>query len=225
MDHSQAIETQAAERYLLGELSASEAEDFEQHYFECTDCAEAVESGGVFIANARAVMGRPSRLAEPASPPVPRKPFRFLSLRPQWAFALASAAAFAFAGVALYEGAIVIPRLEHLLENPVILPAIQLAGASRGEAAPIRVPQGAPFVPLSADIPPDVRSSHYRCVLTRAGQNIFEVTGPAPAGAQPITVLVPAAKLSSGDYELTIFGENGPENGKIATYRFHFEFY
>jgi len=63
MDHSQAIETQAAERYLLGELSASEAEDFEQHYFECTDCAEAVESGGVFIANARAVMGRPSRLA------------------------------------------------------------------------------------------------------------------------------------------------------------------
>ena len=223
MDHSQAIETQAAERYLLGELSASEAEDFEQHYFECTDCAEAVESGGVFIANARAVLGRPSRQA--ARPPVPRKPFRFLSLRPQWAFALASTAAFAFAGVALYEGAIVIPRLEHLLENPVVLPAIQLAGASRGEAAPIRVPRGTPFVPLWADIPPDVRSSHYRCVLTRAGQNIFEVTGPAPAGAQPITVLVPAAKLSSGDYELTIFGENGPENGKIATYRFHFEFY
>ena len=118
MDHSQAIETQAAERYLLGELSASEAEDFEQHYFECTDCAEAVESGGAFIANARAVLGRPSRLAAPASPPVPRKPFRFLSLRPQWAFALASAAALAFAGVALYEGASVIPRLEHLLENP-----------------------------------------------------------------------------------------------------------
>jgi hypothetical protein len=70
-----------------------------------------------------------------------------------------------------------------------------------------------------------VRSSHYRCVLTRAGQNIFEVTGPAPAGAQPITVLVPARRLSSGDYELTIFGENERENGKIATYLFHFEFY
>jgi anti-sigma factor RsiW len=224
MDHSQAIETQAAERYLLGELSASEAEDFEQHYFECTDCAEAVESGGAFIANARAVLGRPSRPA-PASPPVPRTPFRFLFLQPQWAFALASAAAVAFAGIALYQGAIVIPRLEHLLENPVILPAIQLAGASRGEAAPMRVPRRAPFVPLSADIPPDVRSSQYRCVLTRAGQNVFTVTGPAPAGAQPITVLVPAAKLSSGDYELTIFGENGLENGKITTYLFHFEFY
>lgn len=224
MDHSQAIGTQAAERYLLGELSASEAEDFEQHYFECTDCAEAVESGGAFIANARAVLGRPSRPA-PASPPVPRTPFRFLSLQPQWAFALASAAAVAFAGIALYQGAIVIPRLAHLLENPVILPAIQLAGASRGGAAPIRVPRGTPFVPLSADIPPDVRSAQYRCVLTRAGQNVFAVTGPAPVGAQPITVLVPAGKLSSGDYELTIFGENGPENGKIATYLFHFEFY
>lgn len=224
MDHSQAIGTQAAERYLLGELSASEAEDFEQHYFECTDCAEAVESGGVFIANARAVLGRPSRPAQ-ASPPAPRMPFRFLWLQPQWAFALASAAVVAFAGIALYQGAIVIPRLEHLLENPVILPAIQLAGASRGGAAPIRVPRGTPFVPLSADIPPDVRSAQYRCVLTRAGQNVFAVTGPAPVGAQPITVLVPAGKLSSGDYELTIFGENGPENGKIATYLFHFEFY
>ena len=224
MDHSQAIETQAAERYLLGELSASEVEDFEQHYFECTDCAEAVESGGAFIANARAVLGRPSRPA-PASRPAPRKPFRFLWLQPQWAFALASAAVVAFAGIGLYQGAIVIPRLEHLLENPVILPAIQLAGASRGEAAPIRVPRGTPFVTLSADIPPDVRSAQYRCVLTRAGQNVFAVTGPAPVGAQPITVLVPAGKLSSGDYELTIFGENGPENGKIATYLFHFEFY
>jgi hypothetical protein len=225
MDHSQAIETQAAERYLLGELSASEAEDFEQHYFECTDCAEAVESGGAFIANARAVLGRPSRPAAPASPRVARKPFRLLLLRPQRGFALASAAALAFAGIALYEGAIVIPRLGHLLENPVILPAIQLTGASRGEAATIRVPRGAPFVPLSADIPPDVRSSQYRCVLTRAGQNVFEVTGPAPAGAQPIAVLVPAGKLSSGEYELTIFGENGPKNGKITTYLFLVEFY
>jgi anti-sigma factor RsiW len=224
MDHSQAIETQAAERYLLGELSASEAEDFEQHYFECTDCAEAVESGGAFIANARAALGRPSRPA-PASSPVPRTPFRFLSLQPQWVFALASAAVAAFAGIALYQGAIVIPRFEHLLENPAILPAIQLAGASRGEAASIRVPRGVPFVPLWADVPPDVRSAQYRCVLTRAGQNVFAVTGPAPVGAQPITVLVPAGKLSSGDYELTIFGENGPENDKITTYLFHFEFY
>jgi hypothetical protein len=57
------------------------------------------------------------------------------------------------------------------------------------------------------------------------GKKRLGVTGPAPAATQPITVLVPAGKLSSGDYELTIFGENGPENGKIATYLFHFEFY
>ncbi len=224
MDHSQALETQAADRYLLGELSASEAEDFEQHYFECTECAEAVESGGTFIANARAVLERPSRPA-PARAPGSRKPFRLFSWRPQPAFALASAAAVVFAAAALYEGAVVIPGMRNLLESPVLLPAIQLAGASRGEAARVSVPRSAPFVPLSADIPPDVRSSQYRCVLTRAGQNVFQVTGPAPAGAQPVTVLVPAVKLSSGDYELAIFAENGPASGKIATYSFHFEFH
>ena len=40
---------QAAERYLLGELSPDEAEEFEHHFFTCTECAIAVENGQEFI--------------------------------------------------------------------------------------------------------------------------------------------------------------------------------
>src|SRR5690349_11628319 len=59
MDHTQATRAHAAERYLLGELPPGEAEDFERHFFECVECAEAVETGGEFIGNAREVLRTP----------------------------------------------------------------------------------------------------------------------------------------------------------------------
>ncbi|HEX2835757.1 MAG TPA: hypothetical protein VHW00_22280 [Thermoanaerobaculia bacterium] len=45
MDHANAVETYAAERYLLGELTDADAESFEEHYFECVLCAEDVRHG------------------------------------------------------------------------------------------------------------------------------------------------------------------------------------
>lgn len=61
MDHREAIEIQAVERYLLNELSPEEAESFERHYFECTECALAVEAGRWFAASTRAVFAETSR--------------------------------------------------------------------------------------------------------------------------------------------------------------------
>jgi hypothetical protein len=36
------------EKYLLGELSGADLEDFEQHMFECSICFESVKAGQVF---------------------------------------------------------------------------------------------------------------------------------------------------------------------------------
>jgi putative zinc finger protein len=221
MDHTQAIERQAAERYVLGELSASEAEDFERHFFECTDCSGAVEAGDAFAEGARVALRQPLP-AQPAAAPRPRRVF---SLWQQPAFALAASLAVVCAAIALYEGGIVIPQMRRALLSPVILPAFELAGASRGEAPHIAVPAGTPFLPLSADIPPDIRASRYRCVLSRTGQPVFQVTGSAPPAAQPVTILVPVGKLSSGPYELTIYAEDRGLSDKIASYPFQFEFH
>src|SRR5271169_5963322 len=96
MDHSNAIDTQAVERYLLGELSASEAEEFELHYFACPQCALAVESGGVFIDGARAVWADEKRTS--ASDRTPGNPHTSFwdAVAGYWtrpAFALPAAAA------------------------------------------------------------------------------------------------------------------------------------
>ncbi len=56
MTHAEAFGTFAAERYLLGEMREDERAAFEEHYFDCLDCADAVCKGALFIANLRAVL-------------------------------------------------------------------------------------------------------------------------------------------------------------------------
>jgi len=53
MEHTDAIATQATERYLLGELNDTETNAFEEHYFDCHLCAEDVRSGMAFFEGGR----------------------------------------------------------------------------------------------------------------------------------------------------------------------------
>jgi len=231
LDHLHASETQAAERYLLGELPAAEAEDFELHYFECRQCAMAVESGELFIANARAALGTPAQKAENRSAADNRdKPgswFRnFLSecLRP--AFVLPALAAAVFGAVALYQSTILIPAMRGTADRARALPAFQLVGASRGQSERFVVPAGSPFIALSIDVPPESHFGQYICDFSADGKTMFRVTSPAPAEGVPISVLLPVKGLKPGSYELNVFGAgpNGQKVDKITSSTFDLQF-
>jgi len=58
MSHDQAVSSQAAERYVLGELTPVEREAFEGHYFDCGACFEQVETSAQFLGRAREVLDR-----------------------------------------------------------------------------------------------------------------------------------------------------------------------
>src|SRR4051812_43860382 len=64
MDHEQSIKTQAAERYLLEELPPALREEFEQHYFDCAECAEEVRLGFQFSRNLNAVFRDQARAVD-----------------------------------------------------------------------------------------------------------------------------------------------------------------
>ena len=49
MTHQQAMESMAAERYLLGEMTAEQRLGFEEHYVECAECLESVMFGSEFL--------------------------------------------------------------------------------------------------------------------------------------------------------------------------------
>ena len=47
MDHAEAINKGAVERYMLGQLSGSDCEEFEIHFFECQECAQELRAGAI----------------------------------------------------------------------------------------------------------------------------------------------------------------------------------
>src|SRR5215469_1718814 len=56
MEHTEADGNLAVERYLLGEMTATEVDEFEEHVFLCQECADAVKTGAAFGDNAHAVL-------------------------------------------------------------------------------------------------------------------------------------------------------------------------
>ena len=200
------------DRYLLKELSAAESEEFERHYFECEECAAAVEAGQLFIVNAQEVLREmPRAVVRPAL-------WERLGIRWTWGGMLLPATSLALSMVAVYQGTVVIPKLN----APRVLPAFQLIGASRGEATVVEVPTGAAAFALAVDVPPDAHFARYNCELQVGGTALFTLPAEAPAPGQPITILVPTKRLSGGDYQLVLRGPEGDRNISIFSFTLRF---
>jgi hypothetical protein len=228
----------APERYLLGELPPDEAEDFELHYFECQQCALAVESGEQFIAGACAYYKESATPelhteVEKPAPSFPRTTF------PQTTFLQRMAAFWSrpvftipvmavLAAVTIYQGAVAIPEMRRVLNTARSLPAVQLIGASRGDEPVLKVsPKKDPFAELKADIPPGETYKQYLCVLIRDKNEVSETLTPAPGEGLPITIQVPVGQLRSGHHDLALYGikpDGRRSDKKISTAPFRVEF-
>src|SRR5689334_23901114 len=95
MNHTEAIDKNAVERYLGGELSIVESDEFEAHFFECTVCAEELRTGAIFEENARAVFREDARseAAGESQPKVEkRRLFSWAEVWKPWTVAPAMAA-------------------------------------------------------------------------------------------------------------------------------------
>jgi anti-sigma factor RsiW len=57
--HQFAVQNLLPEKYLLGELSGADLEDFERHIFECETCFETVKAGQVFTETIAAGVSAP----------------------------------------------------------------------------------------------------------------------------------------------------------------------
>ena len=219
MDHETSIKTQAAERYLLGELPPPEREAFEQHYFDCSECAESVRLGFQFSENAREVFRDESRLAfRPA-----QAGFRswLAWLRPAY---LVPAAACLTIALAVYQNAVEIPALRARvgrLERPMVLSSVLLAPSSRAAVPSIAVSSASPFFQLTLAVSAVRPAGRYECIL-RSGSGKTLWAGPV-ATLDPdtnVSVLIPTAAVSDGYYEAVLAGVTGQNVSELDHYRF-----
>ncbi|HEY9140728.1 MAG TPA: zf-HC2 domain-containing protein, partial [Bryobacteraceae bacterium] len=66
MDHGAAVKLGAPERYVTGDLSQAERDEFEEHFADCRACMNDVWTASAFAANAKAVFeDRLTRKPEP----------------------------------------------------------------------------------------------------------------------------------------------------------------
>jgi Putative zinc-finger len=221
MDHYQATQLTAVEKYLLDELAPGERDDFEEHFFDCQECAIDLRSTAAFMAAAKKEFQ-----ANPVSKPRGAANGRsfFASL---WPSALVWSALAASLLVVAYQNLVVFPRFATEiagLKAPEILPSISLVGGnSRGGQIPAaEVGTARPFL-LQFDIPTQDRFSSYTCLLySPSGSLAWRVEVSAQSAKDTVSIRVPSANRQSGEYTLTVQGNTGQGGtpADLAHYRF-----
>lgn len=209
MEHSEAVELMATERYLLGELSADQREAFEAHFFECYECALDVRAEAAMMKEIKAQLPLIARSPEGMSKPVlvktePRQRDWFAWLRPSWAVP-ALAALLVLIG---YQNLATIPGLRSAASSPRMAPWSTLhVGTRAGAHTPLAADRKTGAV-LLIDVPNDGAYASFGFALENPqGQQTWIQTVKAPAvGDGTMSLLIPGAGLQEGSYTLTISG-------------------
>ena len=229
MDHTEAVNNQAVERYLLGQMPEPEIDAFEKHFFECGTCAEEVESGVLFQENARAAFA-------PVPRPAPAAQRNWFSrwLSGSWArpaFAAPALAAGLLAAVTIYQAGFVIPALRQELaraQAPQAPVSFLLKSAARGQATeeekPFLIPAGAPSFLVQMDLE-DTSFPQYRCALyDKSGALRWSLDARAPQPGGLLQVVIPVAGLKPGVYTLKVRGVRGSQAGPETSYSIPVQF-
>jgi hypothetical protein len=197
-DHAFPDREQAAERYLLGDMSDAERETYEQHVFSCPECAEDVRTTAVFLDDVRAVAA-PVVVAQPRG--------RVLSFF--WPLpAGAAIAATLLLAVAGYQAVQVAGLKRELTAEQRLqsVPSYFLA-ASRSAGPTITVTADQRKFGLTLSRSLDKPFPFYRCeIRDGAGRVVASEVLKARESGDELEVDVPAPGLTPGAYTVAISG-------------------
>ena len=65
MDHGEALQQKATERYLLDELDPEVKDQFEEHLFDCQECALDVRAAAMFVEQSKVVLAEAAMRRRP----------------------------------------------------------------------------------------------------------------------------------------------------------------
>ena len=199
MDHSDAVRLKATERYLLNELDTDQLDQFEEHLFDCPECAVDVRAGAMFLEQAK------NQLA-PSTDTVPLKK----TTRSAWSSWLRPA--FAIPALAMlivvigYQNLVTFSASRQPL-RPQVMPWASVNVGTWGAGGPaIKAKPGQGFL-LFVRIPPDNAYLSYAADLYNpAGKLEWSLAFPANAGQDQWPLQVPGSNWQAGTYTLKVRG-------------------
>jgi hypothetical protein len=205
MDHAEALQQKATERYLLDELDPDGKDQFEEHLFDCQECALDVRAAAMFVEQSKIALGETSAVAAPARVrvPAPGIPKWMLWFRPQLVVPVLAI----LLTVVMYQDLVTVPHLTAALSEPQVGPYASMNISTRGSVkTQVTVTPGEGFN-LLVTIPPDMSYSDYILELHNpAGQLEWSRKLPASSPDDTRSIFIPGAGLEQGTYVLTVNG-------------------
>ena len=212
MDHELVARQRMTERYLLGELDAGARQEFEEHFFDCPECALDVRAGALFVEQSKVLLADESRLASTTAPTqAPANPQRFAALLGMFKPAFAVPVMALLLAVIGYQNIVTYPRLKSALNSPRFLAFASVNVGSwgpGGQAVAIRPGEG--FLVLTR-IPADGYPRHVAELYNPAGK--LEWSLPIPLSAPDASprqdeypLQVPGGQREAGIYTLVVRG-------------------
>jgi hypothetical protein len=219
MTHTEALRLQAAEKYLLNELTKEEREAYEDHYFDCTACTEELKATVAFMDSSRQLFREgafepeqvPARKLEPAPAPAPTKGDWFAWLKP--AFAVTAFAAVLLLTFIGYQNSVTIPNLKQASAQSASAKVVNsfsfMALGARGEnVLDINVGAKEDFA-LEVDFPPVTSASGYVGQIQDGSGNVkYSLPVSLEQAKSTVHISVPGGSLPSGKYNFVIFAED-----------------
>jgi hypothetical protein len=246
MDHTEVVrQGNMTERYLLNELDPHLREEFEEHFFECPECAMDVRAGDLLIEQTRAIVAEregpaPARFQERTAeieivrPIVDNKPGWMDSIFGWMRPAIAVPVMAALLVVIGYQNLVTYPHLEQAANRPQVLPWASVNIGTYGEGQTITTKSGQSFL-LFVRIPPEKAYASYTAELYNPARKLewtlaIPVTSAQQSGEASASisdrwpVQVPGANWVSGTYTLTVRGTTAAgETKEVGTASFELQ--
>lgn len=220
MDHETATGIRAVERYILDEMTAEESAAFEEHFFECTECATEVKAATGFLANARArfEMQRDAKSADGSRSAEPAASWFWWRWQLNW---LAPALVLVFAFLALYPWLVTVPRLRRqpaATEVAEVFQPVLLRTQTRGESSPTIHATAGSSVVLTLNIESDRDYPGYLVeILNASGATVSKIDAPP---GPTVNLRLPGTMLGRGTYTIIV---RGGKDGYQEIGRYKFE--
>jgi hypothetical protein len=228
MNHSEVVEQMTSERYLLNELAPDARDAFEDHLFDCQECALDLRAGALFVREAKVQLPElvASQTRSEMAKASEKRNFWFSLWRPVFAAPVFAALLI----VVGYQNFVTFPVLRQSANEPRLAPLAQLHSATRGATLPTFTADRKHGVALPVDLVSDPE-------MAAAASYSFELSDPRgkvawsgslPAIAQgtgsdqSFSLTIPGSMLQSGSYSLMVTSVTGP-GGRTPVEQYNFD--
>jgi hypothetical protein len=208
MDHQEALRLQVVEKYVLGDLPAGVREEFEEHYFDCPECARDLNALVTFATASREILeegGNSCEIPGQVSGAEQRtgRMGWFGWLRPVIAVP-AMAALFA---IIVYQNAVMIPAIKNLATNrqkiQLIISSFRLQGNTRGGTITKVVVAPHESFELNFDFTPSQPAQSYTGrLLDSADREVLAFALNREQSNKEVHLVIPGGQVHTGSYAL-----------------------